>query len=41
MRDLLARREIVLALFAPDEGEDDYTDDDYYDDDYDNQVDHD
>ena len=51
MRDLLARKEIVLALFAPDESEDDYnhgdynggdyTDDDYYDDDYDNQVDHD
>ena len=46
MRDLLARREIVLALFAPDESEDDYnhgdyTDDEYYDDDYDHQVDHD
>ena len=24
----------MLALFAPDEGEDDYTDDDYNDDDY-------
>ena len=51
LRDLPARKEIVLALFAPDEGEDDYndddyyggdyTDDDYYDDDYDHQVDHD
>ena len=46
LRDLLARKEIVLALFAPDESEDDYnhgdyTDDEYYDDDYDHQVDHD
>ena len=51
MRDLLARKEIVLALFAPDEGEDDYNDDDYNGDDYnegdyndgdyDHQVDHD
>ena len=49
MRDLPARKEILLALFAPDESEDDYnhgdyyggdyTDDDYYDDDYDHQVD--
>ena len=34
MHDLLARKEIVLALFAPDEGEDNYNDDDYYGGDY-------
>ena len=51
LRDLLARREIVLALFAPDESEDDYNhgdcnggdynEGDYNNGDYDNQVDHD